>query len=173
MPPATYETVRAILRRTGLMNNKHIPEAYFQASPAQRLALLQGLMDTDGTCGTNGHIELALNNERLARQAQRLILSLGHKVRMTSRLETHGKGVGSTNYRMTWTAPDPVFRLPRKLARQKIATAGWSRRRFIVSVEPVPSVPVRCLCVSGPSHLFLVGEECVATHNSMKTAEAR
>ena len=36
------------LRKQNLLHNKHIPAIYFTASVEQRLALLQGLMDTDG-----------------------------------------------------------------------------------------------------------------------------
>lgn len=38
--------------------------------------------------------------------------------------------------------------------------------RQVVSVEPVPSVPVRCIRVDSPSHLFLAGEGMVPTHNT-------
>ena len=34
---------------TELKNNKHIPEEYFISSYNQRLSLLRGLMDSDGT----------------------------------------------------------------------------------------------------------------------------
>lgn len=38
--------------------------------------------------------------------------------------------------------------------------------RDIVAVEPIPSVPVRCIRVDSPSHLFLAGDGMVPTHNS-------
>jgi hypothetical protein len=41
-----------------------------------------------------------------------------------------------------------------------------SSRHYIVGCEPVASVPVRCIRVSGPSKLFLVTDACIATHNS-------
>ena len=36
------------LRNLGLMDGKYVPRPYLEAGAAQRLALLQGLMDTDG-----------------------------------------------------------------------------------------------------------------------------
>src|SRR6476620_11716096 len=36
------------LKQLGVLGNKHVPDAYLRGSKAQRLALLQGLMDTDG-----------------------------------------------------------------------------------------------------------------------------
>ncbi|GEM_PF-1312436 len=43
--------------------------------------------------------------------------------------------------------------------------------RAIVAVEPVASVPVRCIVVDSPSHLFLAGRFMVPTHNSRAGAE--
>jgi hypothetical protein len=42
-------SISEVLSRAGLSGRKHIPAAYLRASYAQRLALLQGLMDTDGS----------------------------------------------------------------------------------------------------------------------------
>ena len=53
------------LRQLGLLGNKHIPPAYLRASHDQRIALLQGLMDTDGTCDRRGQCEFT-NTKSLA-----------------------------------------------------------------------------------------------------------
>jgi hypothetical protein len=168
LPEQTNLSFRGQLQRAGVHRNKHIPEIYFQASHAQRLAVLQGLLDTDGSTALSGSVTLDLNHERLAKDAHRLIQSLGHKCALRQGRERDG----SPRWRMAWSAPEPVFRLPRKVDRQRLVTSGPSRRRYIRSVEPVDSVPVRCIAVSGPSHLFLIGEAHVPTHNSLKTAEA-
>ena len=57
--------------------NKHIPEDYMRASFEQRLALVQGLLDTDGHCDKNGNIEFVQVRKNLAEQVYELILSLG------------------------------------------------------------------------------------------------
>ncbi|MGH7177683.1 MAG: PD-(D/E)XK nuclease family protein, partial [Tepidisphaeraceae bacterium] len=41
--------LRGELRRSGLLNSKHVPDAYFLASVRARRMLVQGMMDTDGT----------------------------------------------------------------------------------------------------------------------------
>jgi exodeoxyribonuclease-5 len=41
-----------------------------------------------------------------------------------------------------------------------------ARRRYITAVEPVDSVPVRCIQVDHPSHLYLAGRGMIPTHNT-------
>ena len=50
--------LKSVLREVGVLACKHIPLAYQRASIQQRLALLQGLMDTDGTVGMSGPVSL-------------------------------------------------------------------------------------------------------------------
>src|SRR5690606_38191146 len=45
-----FDGFQSALRKLGLLGAKHIPAAFLRASKAQRVALFQGLMDTDGTC---------------------------------------------------------------------------------------------------------------------------
>src|SRR6185436_7362102 len=68
-------------------------------------------------------------------------------------------------YRVRFTPDRPVFRLSRKLARQKLH-GFLERYRTIVDVRPVPSVPVRCIEVDTPNGMFLVGRSFIPTHNS-------
>ena len=42
--------------------------------------------------------------------------------------------------------------------------------KSITNIEPVPSVPVKCIGISHPSHLYLAGEAFTATHNTPITA---
>ena len=58
---------------------KHIPAMYLRASMKQRLALMQGLLDTDGHISPSGSVELCLSNRHLLDQARELVCSLGHK----------------------------------------------------------------------------------------------
>jgi phage terminase large subunit-like protein len=163
-------TMNAALRREGLLGNKHIPPRYLRASARQRLALLQGLMDTDGTIGGIGSCEFSSKSTELAQGAMELILGLGMKATFrTVMAKIDGREIGP-HHRIQFYPPHdlPVFRLGRKLARQ---TQRHFRRRLsgdrrIVSCEPVESVPVRCISVDSPSRLYLAGRSMVPTHNS-------
>ena len=45
------------------------------------------------------------------------------------------------------------------------ATGSTSRR--LVAIEPVPSVPMRCITVDSPDHLYLAGTRLLPTHNTV------
>nr|MBA2708061.1 toprim domain-containing protein [Gemmatimonadaceae bacterium] len=152
----------------GLLHNKHIPPAYLRASADQRIALLQGLMDTDGYCAPESRLcEFCSVTEALARDTWELACSLGLKATLsTGRATLNGRDCGP-KYRVMFTAPDfPVFRLARKAVNQKVGTANRTGRRYIVGCTPVASVPVRCIAVDSPDHMFLVTRNHIATHNS-------
>jgi len=154
------------LRAMGVLGRKHVPAAYLRASPAQRLALLQGLMDTDGSCTPYGRCELTSCNEGLARGALELALSLGILAKMiTGRATLRGKDCGP-KYRITFTTALPVFRLLRKARRLPAKVSTRATHRFIVGCQATPSVPVRCIAVDSPSRLFLCGREFIPTHNT-------
>lgn len=159
-----------VLRELAVLGDKHVPEDYLWASPAQRLELLRGLMDTDGTCDERHRCTFTNTNERLARSVLHLARSLGLKARIREdRAMLNGVDVGPC-WDVGWASPLPVFTIPRKLARLR---ATWTqkarshRRMAIVSVDPLPGLhDAQCIEVDSPSHLYLCGESMVPTHNS-------
>ena len=79
MPEKKPVSVQAKLKAIGVFGNKHIPDQYLRASVEDRLSLLQGLMDTDGTIGKVGECEFCNTNRRLAENVKELAISLGLK----------------------------------------------------------------------------------------------
>ena len=149
--------------------DKRIPAEYLRASKEQRLALLQGLLDTDGTISEQGNVELTLTKKDLSYDALELIRSLGIKTQIhesdaayTKDGERHVTGI---RYRMTFTTSLPVFRLPRHAARLPETVDPRTRRLYVTDVRIEKAVPQRCLRVSGADHLYLTGG-FVPTHNS-------
>lgn len=156
------------LNVAGLVANKHIPQQYLRASLGQRLALLQGLMDTDGCSSpSKGDCEFTTTKERLAFDVQELVCSLGIKAAIgVGRATLYGKDCGA-KYRINFLTDLPAFRLERKLVNQKRSGfRGTVKTRYITSVEPVASEPVKCVAVDSPSHLYLVGRTFIPTHNT-------
>ena len=157
---------RKTLRETGLINNKHIPKAYLTATVNDRMELLKGLMDTDGTAGEDGRCEFTCVNPVLSSGVWGLALSLGLKATMCEgRAKLNGRDCGP-KYRITFTAPFPVFHLKRKADRQKPQVRMTTRSRYIVSCEPCESVPVKCIQVERPDGMYLAGKTLIPTHNS-------
>jgi hypothetical protein len=154
------------LREIGVLGDKHIPAFYLRSSEPQRRALLAGLLDTDGHCTKQGSVEFCSTSQRLAHDVHHLVATLGYKASLRSKTaRLKGRDCG-TVWTVAFTTADKVFRLPRKAARQVTSIRATSCHRYITAIRPVPSVPVRCIAVDSPSHLYLVGESCIPTHNS-------
>lgn len=163
--------LKAVLRRIGLLGNKHIPDPWLRWPPSDRLSLLQGLMDTDGhCCAKSGRAEFVTVAKPLARSVLDLALGLGLKATLIEgRATIAGRDV-SAKYRVCFTPSIPVFRLKRKLARQRShGRRRMNEQRVIVDVRPVPSVPVKCIEVDSPEHVFLAGPNYIPTGNCGKS----
>ena len=161
------------LKTMGLMNNKHIPEDYLRASADQRMALLRGLMDTNGYPGDKSHpaVEFSTVSERMCGQFLELARSLGFKP-IAKKKETtwthNGERKFGVAYRITFSVPEgfDVFTLPRKRSAGRCASIDVGYRQ-IVSITPVESRPVRCIQVDSKDSLFLAGEGFIPTHNTV------
>lgn len=68
--------INKLLRQYDLLGNKHIPHEYLQNSRKNRLALLAGLIDTDGYHGIK-HYVYTTKNDKLAKDVEWLARSLG------------------------------------------------------------------------------------------------
>lgn len=167
---ASHGSVQARLRTLGVLGNKHIPQEYLRASVDQRRALLAGLLDTDGTVNATGSVQFAVTSQRLANGFRELAHSLGYRTGMSTRRVGGRSEESSTCYTVTFGSRSEVFRLARKRRahRERGADRGYARigSRFVTEVRPVESVPVRCVQVDHPDHLFLATRSMVPTHNS-------
>lgn len=155
------------------LKNKHIPDAYLWAGREQRLDLLRGLLDTDGSITTNGRVYFYGSDPALVAQVEGLIASLGFKSRTEWREPQSNALITSRRpcARVSFVAyaEDGVFLLPRKRERLKSRAdgrPGESLRRRIVDVRPTSATPVRCIQVNSPDHLFLAGRGMIPTHNT-------
>jgi replicative DNA helicase len=168
-----------LLAVLGVKQNKHIPSLYLRASRTQRLALLQGLMDTDGSIDTRGASTFTVTNPTLAEGALELVRSLGIRASTTSsdailvlpdpeNPALRIRRRTGTAYSVRFTTAQAVFRMPRKLERLPKAgsLSSASAWNFVASVEKVAPAPGRCLRVNTPSHLYLV-EGFIPTHNTV------
>ena len=155
----------------GLDRGRFVPEPYLRGSFEQRLALIQGLIDSDGSIDDHGSFRFTNTNERLVVAFRELVSSIG----CVSQLYSRSLSRLARATRPSWDVPswDVVVPSPHVLARMpnKVVACRthWKREqqsRYIVDVEAVASVPVRCVQVDNADHLYLAGRSMVPTHNS-------
>jgi phage terminase large subunit-like protein len=158
--------LRAKLRRLSVLRNKHVPHRYLWASKEQRLALLQGLLDTDGTCGKSGKVQFCSTKKQLAESALTLAASLGMKPTIREkRAKLYGKDCGPY-WSVSFTPTMPVFRLQRKLRRQLPVQRRVVKFRYLLDAKRIHCRPMKCLVVNSSDRLFLCGRSFLPTHNS-------
>jgi phage terminase large subunit-like protein len=159
----TVYGLRTQLRVLGVLNNKHVPEDYMQAGPEQRRAILQGLLDSDGTVHKDhGQMVFCSSDMCLAVSVQRLLASLGIKSHI--REAENGYKGHIYVYFQGWPE-DRLFRLTRKAER---ATSGaWKKQwRALTYVKPIGKHETSCIMVDHPSQCYLFGEFYAPTHNT-------
>lgn len=157
---------------------KRIPAQYLTADVDSRVALLRGLMDADGHFQKNRtRCELSTVDEALAHDLVTLLRSLSFIPQLSAR--DSGKYTTGDKVVVTGNAVYRVsFGIDRKsinpfLLSRKAAAVRASNRRYVHRIEritPVECVPVRCIAIDHPSHLYLVGQSLIPTHNTFNVA---
>lgn len=160
------EGLTAMLRAAGLIQNKHVPAEYLRASRAQRLDLLRGLMDTDGSWNRpRKQAVFCSTDPALAAAAAELVQSLGWRCTIAQEKAT-GFGITTTAHKVYFVPfGDNPFHLPRKADLVRVDGSARCRRRIVQSVERVESVTTRCVEVDSPSHTYLCTTAMIPTHN--------
>lgn len=164
-----HGTVQALLRKIGVLGDKHIPAEYLRGSEDQRRALLAGLLDTDGTVTNGGCVQFTSTSAVLMEGVRDLVAGLGYRFGVSEKSVQGRSAESSTAYTLTFSADEDVFRLERKAIRHKELRARKFQRRnsrFITDVRRIETVPVRCVEVANPDHLYLAGRSMIPTHNS-------
>ena len=156
------------LRKLNLLNNKHIPQIYLQSSVEQRLELLKGLMDTEGTCGKSGECEFTQKNKSVVDGFIELLSSLGIKCLVRTKIpKINGKECAMVYSVAFFTDKQfPCFKLRRKFERLKPLLNKRMENKSIINIELTESVPVKCIGIDHPAQLYLAGERFTATHNT-------
>lgn len=156
-------------------NTKFIPTCYMEGtSKSQKLALLSGLMDTDGTVGKTKGVSYCSVSKQLAEDVQYLIRSLGGKATISERhphyTNTSGDRVaGQLAYevRIQYGSPRELFTLDRKLDRLSVDDTQYARAGLrVTAVEQVADSECQCIMVDHPDHLYIT-DDFIVTHNTV------
>lgn len=162
----TVYGLAAQLKYLNLLNNKHIPEDYILCSYEQRLDLLRGLMDTDGSFNKIRHRYIMNTSQKWqVEDLNKLLSTLGIKSTIFDVVNTcEGKKIPGWNLCFTTDRFNPF--LTRNQEITDIVKKDNNSFRNIISVEKVETVPTQCIAVDSPSHTYLAGNSCIVTHNT-------
>lgn len=150
------------LRAMRLLGDKRIPQSYLTAAPWQRVALLQGLIDTDGHVAPDGQVEFCSTSQALALGTLELVRSLGVKASLIhGRATLDGRDCGP-KYRVMFYM-EGAARLTRKAARCR--DNARTPHRFL-TFRPAGRGDTVCIQVAAADHQYLVGHGYLLTHNS-------
>lgn len=161
-----YKGVKEKLKKLNVLNNKHIPDSYLFSSVKQRLELLAGLVDTDGSRDKAGRYRISTCNERLAYEIKTIVHSLGENayiMKYLPVLSSSGiqgkKNIYQIGFNLSYVLPVALKR------KNNERFKNVRQKRSIVKIEKVSiGEPGRCIQVEGG--VYLVGKTLIPTHNS-------
>lgn len=142
-------------------DKKYIPDIYKLSSKKQRLDLVQGLMDTDGSIAKDGTINFCNVSKKLVTDLQEVLFSLGIQSTLRQRKDKLWILYIGTN--------EKIFRLARK---KKRINPLKKHREFsaIISIKKLGyQEESSCILIEDKEHLYLT-RNYVVTHNSFKNA---
>jgi len=156
--------------------NKSIPNIYKYSSVTDRLELLKGLMDTDGSVKeSTGEASFCTTSKQLAQDVIELVQSLGGKAKLRSRNRV-GKTISilkksnrtiiarHISYEFGITLPNDMnpFFISRKAKKYK---NNFMQGIGICDVVKIGTKPVQCIRVEHPEHLYIT-DNYIVTHNT-------
>jgi phosphate starvation-inducible PhoH-like protein len=180
--------VTTVLRELGLAGarstTKFVPEAYLHNAAEVRLAVLQGLLDTDGGPVTQARrtcrVQYTTTSPRLRDDVVFLVRSLGGVAygrtraaagRTPGRAKGRPVGYRADAYVLDIRLPQgtPPFRLTRKAATYAAFGGGGRPMRFVDAIEPAGEEETVCIQVGAADSLY-VTEDFLLTHNTLNDA---
>lgn len=164
-----------ILRSIGMLGkhsyDKSVPQEYLDGDVEQRLELIRGLMDTDGTVSPDGKYSFSTTSYQLARDMQYLIESVGGTATVGEKAHPfyirNGDRVYCRKcYVLYIKVPDDIriVSSEKHLARIN-AVRHTGVCRSIRSIEYCGDEECQCILVDSDSHLYIT-DNFIVTHNT-------
>lgn len=146
-------------------HDKYIPRIYLENSIENRLELLRGLMDTDGTVDKSGRLTYYTTSKQLSEDFIYLLRSLGG----TTKGATIKKTTHSDCYciQFQFNKDIRLFKIERKECRR--STKVNTSRVYIESVEYIGEHEATCIEVDSKDRLYIC-ENFIPTHNTTTLA---
>ncbi len=171
-----YNSLTKVLKDLGLQGKKSyektIPSLYINSGTKQKLELIRGLMDTDGTVDSkNGTVSFSTTSEILAKQVQEIIWSFGGICKITSKIPSYTydgikkNGRKSYNVWITVKNPKELFSLQRKKDLCRETYDKLQYRRKIKNVNYIGEEESQCIMIEDEKHLYIT-DDYIITHNT-------
>src|SRR5690625_656100 len=168
-----YSPFKKELTRLGVNKitaDKFVPKEYLNSTLDDRIELIKGLMDTDGTIDSRGHASFTNTSKQLVLDMQYLIRSIGGKATLSEKTKFctyKGEKKYCTAWELYINTNDNrnLFYLPRKKNRVKKYNGGHELPNRIVSIEHAGEAECQCITVDSKDSLY-VTRDFILTHNS-------
>ena len=149
-------------RRTSM---KYIPDIYFSSSKEQRLELLAGLLDTDGTLNKKEHrYHYSTIDGSLVDGIVKLISTFGWRTSVV-KYDKRTSNIGIVGKHDVYTIGfNPSEEIPCRVKRKQLNKFSKYRRIAIKSIEKTEKKRGNCIQVEGG--VYLAGKTMLPTHNS-------
>lgn len=168
LPNTLLERTRVLGLSGVLAATKFIPDVYLGASVPNRILLLQGLCDTDGTVSKLGSLTFSSVSKRLVYGVMELVRSLGGVSSIHSRVTHYSykgqrrKGQRSYTVSLRLNDRESLVSLPRK--QDRISSPGHVSR-YIKSIRDAGEEECQCISTSSKRGLYIT-DDFVVTHNT-------
>lgn len=159
------------LKKLGLFEcnsySKFIPDIYKFNSKEVRLALLQGLMDTDGYADKHNHHSYSTVSSRLAYDVAELVRGLGGYAKVV-KSQSNYNDHNYTFWQVTVVLDDcRQLYNANILKKDRASNRHFRPRKTFKSIEYIGNMPGKCITVDSPSHLYLC-KDYIVTHNTVQ-----
>ena len=166
----TFLGLRQDLEKYGMCHTrnaieKYIPDDYLEADIEQRLELLAGLLDTDGSLTKKERrYHYSTTNKNICDGIVKLINSFGWRTSVSVRPPSQTSNIVKGKKDCYVIGFNPTFEIPCRVERKQLKEFSKPKKIYIESVEDIEPVPGNCISVEGGVYRF--GETMKLTHNS-------
>lgn len=168
------------LKDMGVYESKNIPDIYFTASVENRISLLQGLIDSDGSVDPAGYVSFGNTNRNLIDGVIEIVQSLGGvatvgKAHYKKYINTDGKKVRTKKPSWSVSIQLPPGIKPARLKRKadnynENAPRPKRSHKLIRTIRNVELLPQKektiCIKVDAEDELFIT-KDYIVTHNTV------
>lgn len=147
---------------------KFIPKKYLYASYNERLALLRGLCDTDGSSSNTNRQVFEVSCEQLALDFKELAMSLGCSATISKKSRSYkdkdgNKIICHDAYSVSFRPDFNPYLCIRKANRWK--SYRQIRHKFIVNISLVRKEECKCIMLDNEDHTYITDDYTI-THNT-------